>query len=59
MGSHQDMVLSSERLGQLRSALRATVKRPADLVDEVQWLAAQCNALEAERNELDASSGIL
>jgi hypothetical protein len=59
MGSHQDMVLSTERLGQLRSALGATIKRPADLVDEVQWLAAQCNALEAERNELDSHLGDL
>lgn len=59
MGSHQDMVLSSERLGQLRSALGINIKRPADLVDEVQCLAAQCNALEAERNELDSQLGDL
>lgn len=59
MGSHQDMVLSSERLGQLRSALGISIKRPADLVDEVQCLAAQCTALEAERNELDSQLGDL
>lgn len=53
MGSHQDMILSSDRLAQLRAALDAEVKRPADLVEEVQWLAERCNALEAERNNLD------
>ena len=59
MGSQQDMILSSERLRQLRSALHIDVKRPVDLVDEVQWLAEQCNVLEAERNKLDNELGDL
>ncbi|HEU4732060.1 MAG TPA: hypothetical protein VFT22_29395 [Kofleriaceae bacterium] len=53
MGSSQEMILSSSRLAQLRTALHAEVKRPTDLVDEVQWLAEHCNGLEAERNHLD------
>ena len=53
MGSNQEMILSSSRLAQLRTALHAEVKRPTDLVDEVQWLAEHCNGLEAERNHLD------
>jgi len=59
MGSQQDMILSSERLRQLRSALHMDVKRPVDLVDEVQWLAEQCNVLEVERNKLDNELGDL
>src|SRR5207244_3900718 len=54
MGSNQDMILSSERLAQLRSALGVDVKRPADLVDAVRWAAEQCNTLEAERSKLDS-----
>ena len=54
MGSNQDMILSRERLAQLRSALGVDVKRPADLVDEVRWHVEQRNALEAERNTLDS-----
>ena len=53
MGSNQEMILSSSRLAQLRTALHAEVKRPTDLVDEVQWLAEHCNGLETERNHLD------
>jgi hypothetical protein len=59
MGSNQDMILSSERLAQLRSALGFDVRRPADLVEEVQWLTEQCNTLEAERNKLDSQLGDL
>jgi hypothetical protein len=59
MGSNQDMILSSERLAQLRSALGFDVRRPADLVEEVQWLTEQCNTLEAERNKLDNQLGDL
>jgi hypothetical protein len=59
MGSNQDMILSSERLAQLRSALGFDVKRPTDLVEEVRWLAEQRNALEAERNQLDSQLGDL
>ena len=59
MGSNQDMILSTERLAQLRAALGMDVKRPADLVEEVRWLAAQCNALETERNQLDSQLGDL
>lgn len=59
MGSHQDMILSSERLAQLRSILHTDIKRPADLIDEIQWLAEQCNVLEAERNTLDNQLGDL
>jgi hypothetical protein len=53
MGSNQEMILSGGRLAQLRTALHAEVKRPTDLVDEVQWLAEHCNGLEIERNHLD------
>jgi hypothetical protein len=53
MGSHQDTVLSGDRLAQLRAAIHADIKRPADLVEEVQWLAERCSALECERNNLD------
>ena len=53
------MILPSERLRQPRSALHIDVKRPVDLVDEVQWLAEQCNVLEAERNKLDNQLGEL
>lgn len=59
MGSNQDMILSSERLAQLRSALGFDVRRPADLIEEVQWLTEQCNTLEAERNKLDNQLGDL
>ena len=59
VGSNQDMILSSERLAQLRSALGFDVRRPADLVDEVRWLTEQCNTLEAERNKLDSQLGDL
>jgi hypothetical protein len=59
MGSSQDLILSRERLAQLRSALGIDFKRPADLVDEVRWLAEQCNALEAERNKIDSQLGDL
>jgi hypothetical protein len=59
MGSNQDMILSSERLAQLRSALGFDVKRPVDLVDEVQWLTEQRNTLETERNKLDNHLGDL
>jgi hypothetical protein len=55
MGSNQDMILSSERLALLRAALRIDVKRPGDLVDEVRWLAEQCNTLEADRNSRPGS----
>jgi hypothetical protein len=51
--------LSAERLAQLRSTLGMDVKRPADLIEEVRWLAEQCNALEAERNQLDSQLGDL
>lgn len=59
MGSNQDMILSAERLAQLRSALGMDVKRPADLVEEVRWLGEQCKALEVERNQLDSQLGEL
>ena len=59
MGGNQDMILSSERLAQLRSALGFDVRRPADLVEEVQWLTEQRNTLEAERNKLDNQLGDL
>ena len=58
MGSNQDMILSRERLAQLRSALGFDVKRPTGLVEEVRWLAEQSNALEAERNQMDSQLGI-
>ena len=53
MGDGRDMVLSSARLAQLRGALQADLKRPADLVEEVLWLAEQRSTLESERNNLD------
>jgi len=59
MGTNQDMILSSDRLAQLRSVLGFDVRRPADLVDEVRWLTEQCNALEVERNKLDNQLGDL
>ena len=59
MGSNQDMILSSERLAQLRSALGFDVRRAADLVEEVQWLTEQRSTLETERNKLDNQLGDL
>lgn len=59
MGSNQDMILSSERLAQLSSALGFDVRRAADLVEEVQWLTEQRSTLETERNKLDNQLGDL
>jgi hypothetical protein len=59
MGGNQDMILSSERLAQLRAALGFDVKRPGDLVEEMRWLTEQCNTLEVERNRLDNQLGDL
>ncbi len=53
MGSKGDMVLSSEQLTKLRSALGIDIKRPADIAQGAQWLAEECDALQAERNNVD------
>jgi hypothetical protein len=41
MGDGRDMILSGERIAQLRAALDIEIKRAGDLVEEVVWLAEQ------------------
>src|SRR5882672_972625 len=53
MGSKGDMVLSSEQLTKLGSALGVGIKRPADIAQGAQWLAEECATLQVERNNVD------
>jgi len=54
MGSKGDMVLSSEELTKIGSALGFKVKRLADIVQGAQWLAEERAALQDERNNTDS-----
>jgi hypothetical protein len=54
MGSKGDVVLSSEQVAKLGSAIGIGIKGPADIVQGAQWLAEECAALQAERNNTDS-----